>query len=110
MGYGIEIPSREAIIFDWSSASADGFLERYSPCILLTGDEKIDERALKRMCLADGCLRQPPADGGRFRVPQALQQRSHAPSSFAWRFKLILKKNGLPEKLNVHRFWITPTQ
>ena len=24
------------------------------------------------------------------------------PSSFTWRFKLILKKNGLPEKLNVH--------
>ena len=32
------------------------------------------------------------------------------PSSFTWRFKLILKKNGLPEKLNVHRFWIIPTQ
>ena len=24
------------------------------------------------------------------------------PSTFTWRFKLILKKNGLPEKLNVH--------
>lgn len=24
------------------------------------------------------------------------------PNSFTWRFKLILKKNGLPEKLNVH--------
>ena len=24
------------------------------------------------------------------------------PSSFTWQFKLILKKNGLPEKLNVH--------
>ena len=25
-----------------------------------------------------------------------------APSTFTWWFKLILKKNGLPEKLNVH--------
>ena len=24
------------------------------------------------------------------------------PNSFTWRMKLILKKNGLPEKLNVH--------
>jgi integrase len=24
------------------------------------------------------------------------------PNSFTWRFKLILKKNGLPTKLNVH--------
>ena len=24
------------------------------------------------------------------------------PSTFTWRFKMILKKNGLPEKLNVH--------
>ena len=24
------------------------------------------------------------------------------PSSFTWRFKLILKKHGLPENLNVH--------
>ena len=24
------------------------------------------------------------------------------PSSFTWRFKLILKKNNLPENLNVH--------
>ena len=24
------------------------------------------------------------------------------PSTFTWRLKLILKKNGLPEKLNVH--------
>lgn len=24
------------------------------------------------------------------------------PSTFTWRFKLILKKNGLPKKLNVH--------
>ena len=24
------------------------------------------------------------------------------PSTFTWRFKLILNKNGLPEKLNVH--------
>ena len=24
------------------------------------------------------------------------------PSTFTWRFKLILKKHGLPEKLNVH--------
>ena len=24
------------------------------------------------------------------------------PTTFTWRFKLILKKHGLPEKLNVH--------
>ena len=27
------------------------------------------------------------------------------PSTFTWRFKLILKKHGLPEKLNVHSLW-----
>ncbi len=29
-------------------------------------------------------------------------QDSMTPSTFTWRFKLILKKNGLPEKLNMH--------
>ncbi len=29
-------------------------------------------------------------------------QEPMTPSTFTWRFKLILKKNGLPEKLNVH--------
>ena len=30
------------------------------------------------------------------------EQLPMTPSTFTWRFKMILKKNGLPEKLNVH--------
>nr|WP_298029851.1 tyrosine-type recombinase/integrase [uncultured Dysosmobacter sp.] len=31
-------------------------------------------------------------------------QRPMTPNGFTWRFKLILRKHGLPEKLNIHSF------
>ena len=38
MDSGIEIPIREAVIFDLDSASADSFLEQYPACVFLLAD------------------------------------------------------------------------
>lgn len=44
--------------------------------------------------------RELTADNFVFRKHDSQDLMTH--SIFTWRFKLILKKNGLPEKLNVH--------
>ncbi|MCI8801960.1 MAG: tyrosine-type recombinase/integrase [Oscillibacter sp.] len=54
------------------------------------------------MRLAGRRLREPDAGRERLRIPQARQPGPYAPSAFPCRFKLLLKKGGLPEKLNVH--------
>ena len=51
--------------------------------------------------MADGTGRRADPDGGRNPLPAA-GRRSLVPTTFTFRFKKILKENGLPQNLSVH--------
>ena len=92
----VKITGEEIIVKDTKTAAGDRYVY-FSPEM----ESLLKEYYRECVWQADAYKnRKLTADDFVFRKHDS--QDLMTPSTFTWRFKLILKKNGLPEKLNVH--------
>ena len=92
----VKITGEDIIVKDTKTAAGDRYVY-FSPEMESLLKEYYRECVWQADAYED---RQLTADDFVFRKHDS--QEPMTPSTFTWRFKLILKKNGLPEKLNVH--------
>ena len=92
----VKITGEDIIVKDTKTAAGDRYVY-FSPEM----ESLLKEYYRECVWQADAYeARKLTADDFVFRKHDS--QDPMTPSTFTWRFKLILKKNGLPEKLNVH--------
>ena len=92
----VKITGEDIIVKDTKTAAGDRYVY-FSPEMESLLKEYYRECVWQADAYED---RQLTTDDFVFRKHDS--QDPMTPSTFTWRFKLILKKNGLPEKLNVH--------
>ena len=92
----VKITGEEIIVKDTKTAAGDRYVY-FSPEMESLLKEYYRECVWQADAYEDRVLTE---DDFVFRKHDS--QDPMTPSTFTWRFKLILKKNGLPEKLNVH--------
>nr|WP_325178521.1 site-specific integrase [uncultured Oscillibacter sp.] len=92
----VKITGEDIIVKDTKTAAGDRYVY-FSPEVESLLKEYYRECVWQADAYED---RQLAADDFVFRKLDS--QDPMTPSTFTWRFKLILKKNGLPKKLNVH--------
>ena len=92
----VKITGEDIIVKDTKTAAGDRYVY-FSPEMESLLKEYYRECVWQADAYED---RKLTADDFVFRKHDS--QDPMTPSTFTWRFKLILKKNGLPEKLNVH--------
>ena len=75
---------------------------RGTVCLLFPGDGQPAEGVPFFLPGGVGAARGQRADPGGLHLPPPWRNLPMTPSTFTWRFKLILKKHNLPLDLNVH--------